>query len=239
MKFTVLCKYGPFATSGGKSTSSYLVESENQACVLDLGSGSVSKLLEKISLNKLKFVFLSHMHFDHVSDFGVLSYAINFLNKGEKINLYAYNDGSDLYNLIKSNSAFNIIDVEVGKEYRDGDFTFSFYKMAHPVISHGIKLMASRKTLAYTGDTTIQGDIDNLVQNADLLIADGCFLQNDYSENKPHMSIKQVCEIANKYNIKTVVSHISYNYSDDEVISEIEKFSKLSSIAMEGKTYKV
>ncbi len=239
MNFTVLGKYGPFAINGGKSTSSYLVESDSQACVLDLGSGSVAKLLEKISLGKLKFVFLSHMHFDHVGDFGVLSYAINFLNKGEKINLYAYNDGSDLYNLIKSNSAFNVIDIKVGETYTDGDFTFSFYKMVHPAISHGIKITANGKTLAYTGDTTIAGDIDNLVKGADLIVADGCFLEEDFSDAKPHMSIKQVCEIANKYQTKTIVSHISYNYNDDDVTLEINKYSKLSSVAIENKTYKV
>ncbi len=239
MNFTVLGKYGPFAITGGKSTSSYLVESNGEACLLDLGSGSVSKLLERISLKNLKFIFLSHMHFDHVSDFGVLSYAINFLNKGEKINLYAYNDGSQLYKLIKSNQAFNVIDVETGKEYSDGLFTFSFYKMAHPVVSHGIKITANCKTLAYTGDTTILGDIDNLVVGANTLIADGCFLEKDYLDTKPHMSIKQVCEIANKYQLNTIVSHLSYEYSDEEVISEIAKFSKLSTIAMENKTYKV
>ena len=237
MNFTVLGKYGPFAIGGEKSTSSYLVESDNQACVLDLGSGSVSKLLQKISLDKLKFVFLSHMHFDHVCDFGVLSYAINFLNKGEKINLYAYNDGSDLFNLIKSNQAFNVIELEVGREYTDGNFTFSFYKMVHPAISHGIKITSLGKTLAYTGDTTILGDIDNLVKGADALIADGCFLQKDYADNKPHMSIKQVSEIANKHQVKTVVSHISYNYTDEEVTKEIESYTNLASIAIENKTY--
>ena len=239
MNFTVLGKYGPFVVNGGKSTSSYLVESDAQACVLDLGSGSVGKMLEKIQLNKLKFVFLSHMHFDHVSDFGVLSYAINFLNKGEKINLYAYNDGSDLYKLIKSNSAFNVIDVETDREYQDGDFTFTFYKMAHPVISHGIKLTANGKTLAYTGDTTVLGDIDGLIKGADYLIADGCFLQKDYADNKPHMSIKQVCEISNKYQIKTLVSHLSYDYLDSDVEREISKYSTLSTVAKEGKTYTV
>lgn len=239
MNFTVLGKYGPFAIGGGKSTSSYLVESDNQACVLDLGSGSVSKLLERISLDKLKFIFLSHMHFDHVSDFGVLSYAVNFLNIGQKINLYAYNDGSDLYNLIKSNSAFNVIDVETDKVYNDGEFAFSFYKMVHPVISHGIKITSNGKTLAYTGDTTIKGDIDGLIKGADLLIADGCFLEKDYVDTKPHMSIKQVCEIANKYQINTIVSHISYDYLDSYVEEEINKYSLITTIAKEGKTYKV
>ena len=128
MKFTVLGKYGPFAIDIGQSTSSYLVNSGNQACVLDLGSGSVSKLLNKVALNDIKFIFLSHMHFDHVSDFGVLSYAVNFLNKGEKINLYAYDDGSDLFNLIKSNKSNSVVhlpnNVIVIKTYNELSFSY-------------------------------------------------------------------------------------------------------------------
>ena len=111
--------------------------------------------------------------------------------------------------------------------------------MAHPVTSHGIKLSAGGKTLAYTGDTTVLGDIDNLVNGVDFLVADGCFLQKDYQENKPHMSIKQVCEIAEKFGVKTLVSHISYNYNDEDVIAEINEFSCFTSIAIEGKTYDI
>ena len=122
---------------------------------------------------------------------------------------------------------------------KGGNFTFSFYKMVHPAISHGIKIKSNDKTLAYTGDTTILGDIDNLVKGADLLVADGCFLEKDYAENKPHMSIKQVCEIANKHQLKTIVSHISYNYTDEEVIAEIENYSSFANVAIENKTYKV
>lgn len=238
MEVTILGKYGPFSINGG-STSGYLVESNKDACVLDLGSGTVSKLLNKIKLDSLKFVFLSHMHFDHISDFGVLSYAINFLLGNRKINLYMFDDGSNQAQLIKNNSAFNIINVEEGVIYKEGVFEFSFFKMSHPIISYGIKIFDGVKTLSYTGDTTIEGDINSLIRGADLLIADGCFLEKDYSNKKPHMSIKQVCDIAETFKVKTLVSHISYNYSDADVSSEITAFSDLCEVAKEGKTYLV
>ena len=238
MEVVILGKYGPFSVNGG-STSGYLVKASNDACVLDLGSGTVSKLLNKIDIDSLKFVFLSHLHFDHVSDFGVLSYAINFLSKNKKINLYMFDDGSKMAELIKSNSAFNIVNIKEGTIYKEGEFTFSFYKMAHPVISFGIKIISGNKTLSYTGDTTINGDINSLCLGADLLIADGCFLEKDYSISKPHMSVKQVCEIAEKFKVKTLVSHILYSYSDSEVSSEIKAFSALCEVAKEGETYLV
>ncbi len=238
MEVTVLGKYGPFSINGG-STSGYLVESEMESCVLDLGAGVVSKLLNKIDLQSLKFVFLSHMHFDHISDFGVLSYAINFLSNNKKINLYMFDDGSKQAELIKSNSAFNVIEIKEGAIYNEGVFSFSFYKMAHPVISYGIKISSMGKTLSYTGDTTINGDINSLVSGADFLIADGCFLRKDYSSKNPHMSVEEVCNIAEKFKVKTLVSHTLYKYSDEEVSSEIKAISSLSELAKEGKTYKV
>ena len=111
--------------------------------------------------------------------------------------------------------------------------------MEHPAISHGIKLVSDNKTLAYSGDTTINGDINSLVVGADLCLLDGCFTEEDYLPSKPHMSIKQVCEIANKYKVKTIVTHILYSYSDMVVEEEINKYSSLCVVAKEGMIYKV
>ena len=80
MKLTVLGKYGPFAVNKG-STSGYLLENDNNYALLDVGSGVLSKMLNRININDLKFVVLSHLHFDHIADHFILSYAVNFLKK--------------------------------------------------------------------------------------------------------------------------------------------------------------
>lgn len=44
MKLTVLGKYGPYGKAGNGSTSGYLVENCGDYIVLDMGSGTLSKL---------------------------------------------------------------------------------------------------------------------------------------------------------------------------------------------------
>lgn len=235
MKLTVLGKYGPFSVNGG-STSGYLVESNGSYAVMDLGSGTLTKLLQKIDINDLTFVYLSHLHFDHIADVGILSYAVAFLKKDKKLKVYYHDDGSDVATVIKNIGVFDLVDIKENQIYNEGKFVFSFYKMTHPVDSHGIKISDGEKSLAYTGDSTLNDNLFNLINGVDFLLADGAFLEKDYLDNKPHMSIKQVNDISQKYNLKTLVSHIGYNYKDKEVYKEIKK-NKLIKVAKENKTY--
>ncbi len=237
MNLTVLGKYGPFSINNG-STSGYLVENNNEYALLDVGSGVLSKMLSKIDINDLKFVFLSHMHFDHVSDVGVLSYAVSFLKKDKKLKVYMYDDNGDIATLIKKIKVFEIIFIEENKIYNEGEFTFSFIKMTHPVISHAIKISNGNRILAYTGDSTLNDNIDILIKDCNLFLADGCFLKNDYNERQPHMSVEQVNSLSKKYNVNTLVSHLSYKNSDKKVKKEL-RGNKLIKVAKEDKTYKI
>ena len=237
MKITVLGKYGPFSVNGG-STSGYLIETNKSYAAIDLGSGTLTKLLKKIDINDLKFLFLSHLHFDHISDVGILSYAVSFLRKDKKLRVYFYDDGSDMAKIIKKIEVFDCVLIKENQIYSEDNFVFSFYKMTHPVESHGIKISDGEKTLAYTGDTTKNDNIFNLINGVDFLIADGAYLQKDYNENKPHMSVSQVVKISKKYKFKTLISHLSYNYSDGQIYKEIGK-NKFIKVAKENKTYKI
>ncbi len=237
MNLTILGKYGPFAINGG-ATSSYLIEESFSSCLLDLGAGSVSRLLSKIDINNLKFVFLSHLHYDHISDLGVLSYAVSFLRKNKKLKLYFYDDGSSASAYVKSLTAFDVITLEEGKTYFEDCFEFSFYKMKHPVVSHGIKIKSNGKVFAYTGDTVLNENLEKIYKNTNLVVADGAFLEKDYSEGKPHMSIKQVCELAKLYKTKTIVSHVNYSYSDKDVYNEL-KDCEYAILSEENVTYTV
>ena len=237
MKIKILGKYGPFATNGN-STSGYLVEANNNLALLDLGSGTVSKFLQNFCIDNLSFVFLSHLHFDHISDFGVLSYAINFLRKNnKKINLYLPNDNSKILEVLKGTDAFNLIFIEENKEYKDGDFSFYFCKMQHPVLTFGINLKANDKVFAYSGDTASTLGLDELTKNAHLFLCDGAFLENDYTENKPHLSVKKVCDYANLKGLKTIITHQNFAYLDSQVEGEIKRFSSFCQLAKEGKEY--
>ena len=76
IKITVLGCYGPFPPIGG-ATSGYLLELNSQNTqkkfLLDCGSGVLAKLQQYISPNSLDGIIVTHMHYDHCSDLGVLS----------------------------------------------------------------------------------------------------------------------------------------------------------------------
>ena len=237
MELTVLGKYGPFPPSGG-ATSSYLLTSDNINVLLDVGSGAVSRLIERVSVDKLSFITLSHLHFDHTADIGVLSYALAFSGRKEKLNVYLPNFECPLLELIKSIKEFNLIFIEEGKVYKDSGLEFSFYKMTHPVLSYGVRLSDKKSTFAYSGDTTYNENVKNLVENANLAVLDGAFIDRDFNENKPHMSVKQAVGFSKFIKGKVIVSHIGYAYDDDVVESEIKGVDKNSEIAVEGKSYK-
>lgn len=126
MKVTVLGKYGPFAPKNS-ATSSYLLQTATANVLIDCGSGIVSKLVDKNLVKDLSFIVLSHLHFDHVSDMGVLSYALSFSGRKDKINVYLPFDNSEVFKLIKSIAIFNLIPIEAGVEYKEAGVSFSFY----------------------------------------------------------------------------------------------------------------
>ena len=237
MEIKILGKYGPFSSVG--STSSYLVKGENSYALLDCGSGAVKKLLNENCLDKLSFVFLSHLHFDHISDIGVLSYALAPILKGKKIKLYTFVDDSLIMKVIQSLNCFEVVCVEENKIFQNGEFAFEFFKMTHPVTSYGIKIKNNNQTFAYSGDTTKNENIYNLIKGASLAFLDGAFLQKDYADGKPHMSIKQVCEIAKESGVKTVVTHFSPTNADIDVENECKEFGGNVLIAKEDVVYSV
>ena len=55
-------------------------------------------------------------------------------------------------------------------------------------------------------------------------MADGAFLECDYNDKKPHMSIKQASSLSKFVSNKLLISHLSYNYSDSEVENEIKDY---------------
>lgn len=235
MKLTVLGKYGPFPPKFG-ATSGYLLQTENQNVLLDCGAGTFSRLAGRIDVKDLSFIIFSHLHYDHVSDFGVLSYALSFSQKKGKINVYLPNFDCDIYSALKKIDKFNLINVEEDKVYKEGDLTLSFYKMTHPVLCYGVRITDGKNAFCYTGDTTYNDNLQNLLQGADLAVVDGAFLERDYGDKKPHMSIVQASSLT-KYAKRVIVSHISTNYNDKEVEKEILSVSKNAEVSIENKTY--
>ena len=239
MKLTVLGCYGPFPKVGG-ATSSYLFSVSDKKFILDFGAGAFSRLLEKEKPENIDAIILSHLHFDHISDIGVLSYYFQGLFNGgyqKKLTVIMPEDETNDIFKISASPYFNVIKIKEGEMLNFGDVTLQFYKMRHPVLSYGVKVFAEGKTFAYTGDTNVCENVEKLFLSSDLVLADGAFTKDDWAENKPHLSVGYIADLTKKCGNKSIITHLNPKYTLEELNLEMKDAN--CEIAEIGKCYEL
>ena len=87
MKLTVLGKYGPYAPIGG-CTSGYYIEGNGFSVAFEMGAGVFSRLQSVCRPEKLSALIISHLHFDHISDLGVMNYYLEALARRGEFSWY-------------------------------------------------------------------------------------------------------------------------------------------------------
>lgn len=240
MQLTVLGKHGPFPNQGG-ATSSYLLTTKGKRVLLDLGAGCFSRLLEHVKPENLDVIILSHFHFDHVSDIGVLIYYFQSLfNKGynKKPLVICPESGGALADSVINCPYFEVLTVQGGEITFHDDLSFEFFEMKHPVPTVGVKISDGEKVFAYTGDTNLCFSLDDIFENAHLVLADGAFLRKDWNENLPHLSVEHIIEFTQKWSNKSIITHINPKYTQEELLLSIAEAENCE-LAEEGKTYQV
>jgi len=80
--------------------------------------------------------------------------------------------------------------------------------------------------VVYTGDTKPCDNVVEISRDADLLIHDATFSEEDEDEQKYHSSVREAAEIAKKANVKQLIlTHISRRYQKED-IAQLEKEAK-------------
>lgn len=242
MRVTVLGKYGPYAKTGG-ATSSYLLTSDESTIAFEFGAGALSRLTSVTPIEKLDAVILSHFHFDHCSDLGTLGYALLRLYSSGRVSsplkVYCPKDDSHLSKAIKAMSGFECVEVGDGDEIKIKDLTFKFFAVNHPVPCLGFRVSDGRRTFAYGGDSNVCANLDEIIRGADLALLDGGFKFADWNDKKPHLSVKHCSQLAEKHGVRTIITHINPEYSEGDLIAEIADGGGDCSLARENESYTV
>ncbi len=239
MLLRIIGECGPYPKPLG-ATSCYLLETENNKIVLDMGSGAFSKLSDIVKPEEISAIVISHFHADHSADLAIFAYYLQQLEKRGRfsgsIPLYCPRSESPLAELAKSFKYFSITEVDNGKSYEVSGDILTFYKGVHPEPSYGVKVESGSKTFAYSGDTNVCDNVDKLFYSSDLVMLDGGLLSGDYSEKSPHLSVKKCVEYANKWGNKLIITHICPLYTEDEIKEEAKEGLNCR-IAKEGTVY--
>ena len=209
MKLTVLGTCGPFPKPGS-ACSGYLLESEGTKVLLDCGSGVVSRLFRVCDVSSLDAVVLTHLHFDHCSDIGVLRYAAEASSNKPVIRVIAPDTaGTVLEPFLKGTDVFQAETVTSGMECVVGSLLLRFSRAVHPVEAYCVSIEGAGRSFFYTGDTALFEGLDDLMRGADLAVADSCFTDAQAEIRKGiHMSPGQIIQLRERAGVgKMVLSH--------------------------------
>lgn len=227
MKVTVLGYWGgyPYQQEG---TSGYLVEADGYRLLVDAGSSTLVTLQEVVDPLKLDAVVLSHYHYDHIADLGVLQFYRQLRPSVEPVPvLPIYGHQEDQANFDR----LTMPEISVGKAYQAeqeldlGPFKLRFLRTVHPVPCFALRIeeKVTGATVVYTADSGYLEAFFTFAEAADLLIADAYFL-NGREKNPVHFTAKEVGEIARKAHVKEVLlSHLQQDIDQQALLTQVSQ----------------
>lgn len=228
MKLTVLGCMGGYP-SQDTGTSAYLLESEGYHLLIDAGSGSLLALQQFLDPLELDAVLISHYHYDHIADLGVLQQIrkLKRFDHAERraplLPIYAHTD-SDFFSLLSESNVTIGISYEEEESLSVGPFEVEHLKTRHPATCYAFRITEREtgKTLVYTADSGFMEELIPFSQQADFLVADTNFFAG-MENHSAHMTAGEVGRIAREAQVKKVMlSHLPHSGNLKDLIREAE-----------------
>jgi ribonuclease BN (tRNA processing enzyme) len=191
-------KGGPSVGKSGRSNPSTLILINDVPYVVDCGYGASRQLLAAgISLNKVRYIFITHHHSDHNLEYGALFY--NAWITGLPVHVDAYGPTGlrkmtqDFFNYLKFDIETRIVD-EGREDLRKMIFAHDFNKpgvvmqnddvkvttcfVRHPPIkqAYAYRFDAKDRSIVISGDTAYAPELAEFAKGADVLVHEVMYL---------------------------------------------------------------
>jgi len=243
MNLTCIGKYGPIPKAG-ESCSCYLLSHEGKNVVVDMGCGSLSKLLLTLRVPDINAVVLSHLHADHMGDMLTFRYALEVAKKlgwrSDPLPVYLPSEPETEATLIASHPMVDAHFITDGFEVAICGMDVRFALMPHAVPSYAMAFSADRSKFVYSGDTKDNEDFVSFAQGADLLLMEAAFLSKDKGPAAQHVSARDAGRIGSDAKVKRMlITHIFPEYDPDELLREARECYPTAEIVQENKSYEV
>ncbi|MDL4842784.1 MBL fold metallo-hydrolase [Aquibacillus rhizosphaerae] len=241
MRITVIGFWGAYPEQGS-ATSCYLLEKDGYSCLLDCGSGALSRLQSYKDVMDIDAVVLSHYHNDHIADVGVLQYSWLVQNSIQNTNkvlpIYGHSEDEENFKKLTHNSTKGI-SYDPTRVLEIGPFRITFMKTKHPVPCFAMRVTDGEKSFVYTADSSYIDSFISFSEGADLLISECSFYENQDGTKVGHMNSKECADIARKANIpELILSHHPHFGNTQDLVREAQNYYAGNiQLAREGLTW--
>ncbi|WP_436494641.1 MBL fold metallo-hydrolase [Actinokineospora sp. HUAS TT18] len=225
---------GPNAPASG-----YLLSAEGFLLGIELGNGTFAALQAVADPFALDALLFSHLHADHCADFSALSVLRRYHPnpphdpRERKLVVHAPAAAPERFAAAYAtdeadravtdlSDVYDFAALRPGKIHI-GPFEVVVAPAAHPCDAYSFRISHGGRTLAYTGDTGVTPALDDLVDGADVLLAEACWTHAPGERPVDlHLSGTEAGELATAGRVgRVLVTHIPPWTDTDAVMSEV------------------
>lgn len=184
-------KGGPAIRPGGPSPTSSLLEISGRRIVVDCGLGVTRALVNAdMSLKDLDLILITHLHSDHVLEFGPLLHTAWTSGLARKVTVYGPAGIDDYWSGFLQSMRYDIdlriddegrpdlrdlVDLKMyadGVVHTDADLEITALRVDHPPVTDcfALKIEAAGKSIVLSADTTYFPPLADFAQGADVLV---------------------------------------------------------------------
>ncbi|HTZ62149.1 MAG TPA: MBL fold metallo-hydrolase [Thermoplasmata archaeon] len=164
----------------GHASSGYLLEEGDATLVLDLGYGTLARLLALADVPRIGGVFVTHSHADHAADLHGLFRAVTLSRPPfEPPGVYGPADVLDRVGPLdgpgggeRVREGLRYRSIDAGARLEIGPFRLQTFSLPHFVPNLGVRIEVGRNVIAYTGDTGPSDSLLPLARDADLFLCE-------------------------------------------------------------------
>lgn len=231
MRLTVLGYWGGYPEAG-EATSAYLLTSGKRHYLIDCGSGSIAQLFKYIRLKDLRTCFLSHFHFDHSADLGVLQYAylMNSYHDKDAAHLTIYAPATpeanrQLYESVRGSTMRTIQSDDV---IVVDDLTIRFLRTHHPVETLAMRFEGQGgESFVYTSDTSYFPELVSFARGANVLLAESSFYADaldDTAQAAGHLRSYEAARLAEAAGVQRLyLTHLPHHGLHQALLTEAKQ----------------
>ena len=215
MRVNILGYWGGYPTAGG-ATAGYLITTDEGQILLDCGSGVTSKLFYYTQVENISGVILSHLHYDHMADIGILQYAAaGAIRRGvmkQKLDIYAPDQPKEMLNELYSPHS-NVRIIDPSQTIRLAGAEIEFAPVRHTIACYAVKISYKGKVLVYSGDTAYCESLIDFAKDADMFLCEATICEGStHTTGAGHMDSLHAGMIAKKANVKKLVlTHLPHD----------------------------
>lgn len=213
MELIILGYSGGYPEPGGATSGYFLQLDCGKNILIDCGSGVLSNLFQIASPENIDAIFISHLHYDHMTDLPVMKYAVEIQRNAGKvipaIPVFTPRTPQPQLDSILFDGGFHLHYWDEREEISLFGTSVRVLRTIHPVESYAILVRENGRQFAYTSDTLPDASLTGFIQGSDFAVMDAGSTETEEAGKRKHMTAMECARTALEAGIGTLmISHL-------------------------------